>query len=486
MTQKYFDVIIVGAGLSGVGAAYHLQQRCPNKTFTILEARNTIGGTWDLFRYPGIRSDSDMHTLGYSFKPWREAKSIADGPSILRYINETAEENNIDERIVYNSKVISANWSSSKRQWTLSVFDSDQQEAVEYCCNFLQLSSGYYNYDAGYTPNYSGLEDFKGSFIHPQKWPNDLNYENKKMIVIGSGATAMTLVPSLVKKACHVTMLQRSPTYVVSRPDCDVIANFLRKILPEKLAYKITRWKNISFQQYVYRRSRENPEKAKQMILKKIRQELGEAYDVKKDFTPDYNPWDQRLCLVPNADLFESIRSGKADIVTNKIKRFVEKGIELQDGEVLEADIIVSATGLDMVVLGGADFFIDGKRVDFSKTVTYKGMMFSGVPNLMSTFGYINASWTLRADLNSQYLCRLLQYMKENNFLVCVPQLNDEEKQMGLRQWIDNFSPGYFQRVMDVLPKQGSHEPWLNTQNYSADKKLLLKNRIDDGVVKFK
>ncbi|MGI1680104.1 MAG: NAD(P)/FAD-dependent oxidoreductase [Cellvibrionaceae bacterium] len=486
MVEKNFDVIIVGAGLSGIGAAYHLQKACPRKNYAILEARESIGGTWDLFRYPGIRSDSDMHTLGYHFKPWREAKSIADGPSILHYINETAKENNIDEHIIYSSKVISANWSSKESQWKVSVFDTAQKKSVDYVCNFLQFSSGYYNYDAGYTPAYTELENFRGDFIHPQKWPEGLDYANKKIVVIGSGATAVTLVPSLAKTAQHVTMLQRTPTYVVSRPDKDAVANFLRKFLPEKLAYKITRWKNIAFQQFFYRRARKNPEKVKQMILSGIRQELGSGYDVEKDFTPDYKPWDQRLCLVPNADLFKSIRSGKANIVTNKILRFVKNGVELQSGEVLDADIVVSATGLDMVMMGGANIFVDDEPVDFSKVFTYKGMMFSGVPNLMSTFGYINASWTLRADLNSQYLCRLLEYMEKHKFQTCTPELRENEKEMVSRPWIDDFSPGYFQRILDVLPKQGSHEPWLNTQNYSADKKLLQKGRIDDGVMGFK
>ncbi|MGH1470949.1 MAG: flavin-containing monooxygenase [Cellvibrionaceae bacterium] len=485
MVKKYFDVIVVGAGLSGIGAAYHLKKLCSTKSFAIFEARESLGGTWDLFRYPGIRSDSDMHTLGYRFKPWREAKSIADGPSILEYIKQTAEENELHRHIIYGTKVISAHWSSEESQWRVSVLDTSRNQVEEYFCNFLQLSSGYYNYDGGYTPAYSGLENFQGSFIHPQQWPENFQCKNKKIIVIGSGATAVTLVPSLAKTALKVTMLQRSPTYIVSRPDKDFVANTLRKILPETWAYNIVRWKNIAFQQYFYRRARKNPEKIKQILLKKVRQELGDGYDIGKNFTPNYKPWDQRICLVPNADLFASIRSGKAEVVTNTITRFVENGIELKNGEVLEADVVVSATGLDMVVLGGAEFFVDGKQVDFSKTFTYKGMMFSGVPNVMSTFGYINASWTLRADLNNEYLCRLLRYMDDNKVKTCVPELRENEKDMTARPWIDDFSPGYFQRVLDALPKQGGHEPWLNTQNYPADKKLLLKAKIDDGVMTF-
>lgn len=486
MVDNSFDVIIVGAGLSGIGAAYYLQRECPNKTYAILEARGSMGGTWDLFRYPGIRSDSDMHTLGYKFKPWREAKSIADGPSILRYIKETARENDIEKNIIYQSKVISANWSSEERQWQVIVVDGKNNEQHEYRCKFLQFNVGYYNYDAGYTPTYSGLENYTGEFIHPQHWPENINYDNKNIVVIGSGATAVTLVPSLAEKAKHVTMLQRSPTYVVSRPDKDAIANFLRKILPDSVAYKITRWKNITFQQFIYRRARKNPEKVKALLLKRVRKALGNSeVDVDKDFTPRYNPWDQRLCLIPNADLFEAVKQQKASVVTDHIKQFVEKGIELESGEVIGADIIISATGLDMIVLGGAVLSKDGAPIDFSKTLTYKGMMYSDVPNFMSTFGYINASWTLRADLNAEYLCRLMNYMDANKFSMCVPELSEADKNMPLKLWVDDFSPGYFQRVLDKLPKQGSHAPWINTQNYSADKQLLLKTPVDDGAMHF-
>jgi len=484
VTTEYFDVVIVGAGLSGIGAASHLRDKCPGKSFIILEGRDTMGGTWDLFRYPGIRSDSDMHTLGYSFKPWRESKAIADGPSILKYLKETATENNIDEHIRYGHLVKKATWSSDDAEWTIEAGRKGSDKSVVVRCNFLLMCSGYYSYAEGYTPEFKGRERFAGQIIHPQEWPEDLDYRDKKVVVIGSGATAVTLIPAMAEDAEHVVMVQRSPTYVVSRQEKDVIANFLRKVLPDKVAYAITRWKNIRWQQAVYRRTRDDPEKVKNMLLDWVRKELGPNYDVETHFTPRYNPWDQRLCLVPNSDLFHSIRSGKASVVTDHIDTFTEKGLLLESGEELEADIIITATGLKLVLLGGTEFIVDAQPVDFSRSFSYKAMMYSDVPNLVTTFGYINASWTLRADLTAEYACRLIKHMDESGLRQCTPRLRDEEKDMPARPWITSFSSGYMQRMMPKFPKQGDRDPWINTQSYDLDKKLT-RGPIEDGVIIF-
>lgn len=483
--MEYADVIIVGAGLSGIGAAHHLQEHCPDRSYLILEGRPRMGGTWDLFRYPGIRSDSDMHTLGYHFRPWREAKAIADGPAILDYVRNVASEEGIDRRIRYRYRVIRADWDSGSARWTLTVERGEEQEAVKLQCNFLLMCSGYYSYDKGHEPEFPGRERFAGKVIHPQHWPEDLDYDGQKVVIIGSGATAMTLGPAMSGKAEKVTMLQRSPTWVVSRPEKDRVANFLRRVLPERWAYALTRWKNVAFQQYVYRRSRTHPEKLKRMLLKGVRRELGPGFDVEKHFTPDYDPWDQRLCLVPEADLFRAIRGGQMDVVTDHIETFTEKGIRTRSGDELEADIIVTATGLNLVVLGNIDFRIDGEPVDFSQTWAYKGMMFSGVPNLIFTFGYINASWTLRADLNAAWACRLLNHMKEQGVTQCVPELREQDRQMSPRPFIDDFSANYMQRVMHRFPRQGDHAPWLNTQDYRRDREMLRREPVDDGVLRF-
>ncbi len=483
--MEHFDVIVVGAGLSGIGAAYHLQDKCPGVSYAILEGRDDIGGTWDLFRYPGVRSDSDMHTLGFSFKPWKSKKSIASGPAIMDYLRETVAENNISERIRFGHLVTKAEWSSKTSSWTLHATDSASARQTTVSCNFLFMCSGYYSYKGGYEPEFAGRARFAGRIVHPQKWPQDLDYVNKRVVVIGSGATAMTLVPAMATDASHVTILQRSPTYVVSRPDEDKFANNLRKVLPGKLAYSITRFKNTSRQQLVYKRTRDEPAKVRAFLLDLVRKELGPDYDVGKHFTPSYNPWDQRLCLVPNSDLFNAIKSGKASVVTEQIANFTETGIALANGEHLEADIIVTATGLNLVTLGEMDFVVDGKPVDFSRTITYKGFAYSGIPNLASSFGYVNASWTLRADLICEYVCRLINQMRKTNTLQCTPQLRESDANMAEISWIGEFSPNYMKRVMHQFPHQGDREPWINPQNYKRDKKMFKHGRLDDGVMIF-
>ena len=485
MPIEHVDVIVVGAGLTGVSAAYHLQTMSPDRSYVILEGREALGGTWDLFRYPGVRSDSDMHTLGYSFKPWTEAKSIADGPSILQYVRETTTQFGIEKHIRFKHLVTKAEWSSDDARWTVTATRRDTNETVQMSCNFLFMCSGYYSYKSGYTPDFVGIDRFKGRIVHPQEWPEDLDYAGKRIIVIGSGATAMTLVPAMAQTAAHITLLQRSPTYVVSRPDSDPFANRLRKFLPSKMAYSITRLKNTTMQQIVYKRTRTKPEEVKQLLLGGVRAELGPDYDVAKHFTPKYNPWDQRLCLVPNGDLFKSIRSGKANVVTDTISGFTETGITLASGETLEADIIVTATGLNLVTLGEMDFVVDGKPVDFAKTWSYKGFGYSGVPNMGSVFGYINASWTLRADLICTYVCRLLNHMKETGTEICVPELRESDKDMPERPWIGSFTSGYMERSMHKFPRQSDREPWINPQNFKRDKKMFRKSPIEDGAMRF-
>ncbi|MCR9259456.1 MAG: NAD(P)/FAD-dependent oxidoreductase [Pseudomonadaceae bacterium] len=478
-----FDVVIVGAGISGIGSAYHLKTLCPGKTYTILESREDLGGTWDLFRYPGIRSDSDMHTLGYSFKPWRAAKSIADGPAIREYLHETVAENDIRRHIQFNQTVTAADWSSDDQQWTVTAETDSQSRTLT--CNMLLMCSGYYNYAEGYTPEFEGMHDYQGTVVHPQHWPEDLDYAGKKVVVIGSGATAMTLVPAMADQAASVTMLQRSPTYVVSRPDQDKIANTLRKILPENWAYAVTRFKNTQMQNFIYKRSRTAPEKMKTQLVGMVKQALGPDYDVDKHFTPSYNPWDQRLCLIPNADLFESINSGKTTVVTEQIERLTAEGVQLKNGDVLPADILVTATGLNLQLLGGAQFSVDGKPVNFPETVTYKGMMYSDIPNLVQTFGYVNASWTLRADLTAEFACRVINHMDERGVTQVTPVLREEDKDMQLGPWIEDFSAGYMSRVMHLFPKQGDRDPWRNTQDYQLDKKIIRKAALEDGALQF-
>ncbi|MBV9563251.1 MAG: NAD(P)/FAD-dependent oxidoreductase, partial [Bradyrhizobium sp.] len=475
----------VGAGLSGIGAGYHLQQEAPKKTYAILEGRDCIGGTWDLFRYPGIRSDSDMFTLGYSFKPWTDPKAIADGPQILKYVRRTAAENGIDGKIRFRHRVTRASWSSSDARWTVEAEharDDGATETVRFTCNFLFMCSGYYRYEAGYTPEFAGTADFRGRIVHPQQWPEDIDYAGKRVVVIGSGATAVTLVPELAKTAGHVTMLQRSPTYVVSRPAQDALANKLRRNLTPGLAYHLIRWRNVLFGMYFFQLSRRKPAQVKNLILRGVKAALGPDYDIATHFTPRYNPWDQRLCLVPDGDLFKAIREKHVTVVTKEIDTFAEGGIRLTDGSLLEADIVVTATGLVLQVLGGVQVMVDGRVIDFSRVLNYKGMMYSDVPNLAAAFGYTNASWTLKCDLTCEYVCRLLNYMDRHNYRRCMPH-NDDPTIEALPSL--DFTSGYVRRSVAKLPKQGSRRPWRLYQNYALDIVSLRFGKVDDGVMKY-
>ena len=482
MPQEHFAVLIVGAGISGVGAAYHLQKNCPGKTYAILEARERSGGTWDLFRYPGIRSDSDMYTLGFSFRPWTGAKAIADGPAILDYLNQTAREYGIDKHIRFTHRVKSAQWSTRDAQWTVEVERGPSREPVRYTCNFLFMCSGYYDYAQGYTPEFPGVARFAGRIVHPQKWTGDIDYRGKRVVVIGSGATAVTLVPALAESAAHVVMLQRSPTYIVSWPASDAIANWLRRRLPAKMAYGITRWKNVLRGMLFFNLARRRPERIKKRIRDGVLAALGPHYDVDKHFAPRYNPWDQRMCLIPDGDLFAALKAGRASVVTDRIETFTENGIQLQSGQELAADLIVTATGLNVQMLGGMQVCVDGHNVDVATKLTYKGMMYSDIPNLASSFGYTNASWTLKVDLTCEYACRLLNYMDANGFRYCTPRNNDPS--LGTQPWID-FSSGYIQRAREVLPKQGTRRPWRLHQNYALDLFALKYGAVDDGVMEF-
>ena len=477
----HFDVIIVGAGLSGIGAAVHLQKDCPERSFTILEGRDAIGGTWDLFRYPGIRSDSDMFTLGYKFKPWTAAKAIADGPSILSYVRETATENDVVRHIRHGHKVTAASWSSSDARWTVTASRSDGTAAT-LTCNFLFMCSGYYSYDEGHQPAFVGESDFAGRIVHPQFWPADLDYAGKHVVVIGSGATAVTLVPEMAKTAASVTMLQRSPTYVISRPGTDAVANRLRKYLPAKLAYNLIRLKNLGFGMYFYHVSRKKPAKVSGLLIDAVRQELGPDYDVAKHFTPRYAPWDQRLCLVPDADLFGAIRNGTASVVTDQVDRFTATGIRLASGAELPADIIVTATGLKLIALGGMRVTVDGTAINPGDCIAYKGMMFSGVPNLALSLGYVNASWTLRSDLIAGYVGRLLNYMKATGAPIATPVPGPD---IVPERLAFDLTSGYVQRNAEAMPKSGNRSPWKVTANYALDTMELRFGKVDDGELRF-
>jgi cation diffusion facilitator CzcD-associated flavoprotein CzcO len=478
--SEHFDVLVVGAGLSGVGAAYWLQKECPRKTFAIIEGRARKGGTWDLFRYPGIRSDSDMFTLGYAFKPWTDPKAIADGPSILRYIDDTAREYGIDKKIRYDQRMVSASFSSADARWTVQVDHAG--ERIVYTCNFLYMCTGYYRYESGYTPDFAGVADFRGRIVHPQAWPEDLDYTGKRVIVIGSGATAMTLVPEMAKTAGHVTMVQRSPTYVIARPSKDAVADFLRAKLPDRAAYSLVRWKNVLFGMYIYNLCKKKPQKVADHLIGLVRKQLKPGYDVARDFTPRYNPWDQRLCLITDGDLFAAINEGRASVATDTIERFTEKGLKLAGGQEIEADVVVMATGLALQQFGGAELAVDGRKVELSKTLNYKGMMFSDVPNLAATFGYTNASWTLKADLIAQYACRILNAMDAKGMKIAVA--HNDDPNMPVEDFVD-FSSGYFQRALATLPKQGARKPWRLYQNYIKDLLSLRYGGLEDGALRF-
>jgi len=482
MPLEHVDVVIVGAGLSGIGAGFHLQENCPGKTYAILEAREESGGTWDLFRYPGIRSDSDMYTLGYSFRPWTDAKAIADGPSILSYVRQTAAEAGIDRKIRFRHRVVGAEWSTEEARWTVRAQRTDTDEIVRLTCGFLLMCSGYYRYDEGYTPDFAGVERFAGQIVHPQHWTEDIDYAGKCVVVIGSGATAVTLVPALARSAAHVTMLQRSPSYVVTRPAQDAIADRLRGALPARLAYSLVRWKNVLLTMLVFQLSRRRPQVIKRLIRKGLEQQLPAGYDIDTHFTPRYNPWDQRMCLVPDGDLFDALRTGRASVVTDHIDTFTETGIRLRSGAELEADLVVTATGLNLLALGGMSIAVDGRDVELSETMSYKGMMLGGVPNLAMTFGYTNASWTLKCDLTCEYVCRVLNHMDARGYRQCVPENRD--RSVAAEPFID-FSSGYVTRAISQFPKQGSKAPWRLYQNYALDILSLRYAAVEDGSLQF-
>lgn len=476
MSDTDLDVLIVGAGLSGIGAAVHLQQNCPNERWAIIEGRDAIGGTWDLFRYPGIRSDSDMYTLGYRFKPWTAAKAIADGPSIRSYIRETAAEHGITPHISFGHKVTDAAWDSETALWTVTATRRDGS-TTRLTARFLYMCSGYYNYSEGHRPTWPGEADFAGAIIHPQFWPESLDYTGKRVVVIGSGATAVTLVPELARRAAHVTMLQRTPTWMVSRPSSDAIANLLRAILPAQMAYDVTRWKNVTMGQWFYRQTRNNPGKVRQALLGRLAKLLPADYDLETHFTPGYNPWDQRLCLVPDADLFQALSAGTATIATDQIDRFEAGGIRLASGKLLEADIIVTATGLKLQALGGMALSVDGQTRRTGDALAYKGLMFSGIPNLAISFGYINASWTLRSDLIADYVCRLLNHMRREGVDIATPTPAPDVVPERLAM---DLQSGYVQRGADALPRSGNRAPWVVTADYKYDRKELLEGPVTD------
>jgi len=479
---RNFDVIVIGAGISGISAAYHLQKFSPQKSFCILEGRETIGGTWDLFRYPGIRSDSDMYTLGFSFRPWTNPKSIADAPAILEYLDETMDEFNIREKIKFQKQVTKASWSSENACWTLSVLDKQTGKTERYTANFVSMCTGYYNYDSGYRPEFAKEKSFKGQIVHPQHWPEGLDYEGKKIAVIGSGATAVTLVPELAKKAAKVTMVQRSPTYIVAMPAESALAQNLHKYLPDMLAYRIIRTYKVLLQRLSFWYCRAYPRQAKEKIINGVRDILGSNFDIEKHFTPHYNPWDQRVCLAPDGDFFVSLKKGKADVVTDHIDSFDKTGIKLASGEHVDADIIVTATGLNMQFMGGVDVLVDRKKISPNDTFNYKGMMFSGVPNLSQSFGYTNASWTLKCDLTSAYVTRLLNYMDANHYAYSTPVI-DETKV--IEEPLLDFSSGYVQRSLSDLPRQGNVKPWKLYQNYILDLLMLNFGKVDDEGITF-
>jgi monooxygenase len=482
MTTEHVDVLIVGAGLSGIGAAHHLQANCPGKSYAILESRDAIGGTWDLFRYPGIRSDSDMFTLGYSFRPWTAAKSIADGPAILDYVRDTASEGGIDRRIRFGHRVTRVAWSSAEARWAITAERTDTGETVEMSASFIFSCTGYYRYDEGFTPDFPGLDNFGGKVIHPQHWPEDYDYAGKRVVVIGSGATAVTLVPAMAQTAGHVTMLQRSPTYIMVLPGEDPIANAIRRVLPTKIAYAVVRWKNVATQGVFFGLSRRAPKLIKGLIAKMVQRQLPDNVPLDPHFTPTYNPWDQRVCLVPDGDLFKALRSGKASVATDTIERFTENGIKLTSGAELEADVVVTATGLNLLALGGMEIAVDGREIALNDTIGYKGMMFSDIPNLAIALGYTNASWTLKCDLTCEYVCRLLNHMDANGYGQVTPRNHDAN--LETLPFID-LKSGYVARAIDQFPRQGVRAPWRLYQNYARDILMLKRGALQDGAIEF-
>ncbi len=482
MSQQHYDVLIIGAGVSGIGMACHLKRECPGKRFAILERRQAMGGTWDLFRYPGIRSDSDMFTFGYNFRPWTGGKVLADGASIKRYVAETAKENDVEKRIRYSVAVKNAEWSSADKCWTVTAENEQTGDQETYTANFLVGCTGYYNYDQGYKPDFPGESDFKGQVVHPQHWPENLDYTGKKVVVIGSGATAITLVPTMAEKAAHVTMLQRSPTYLMPLPSTDKITLAMQKVLPARTAYRLTRARNISISRFLFERSRKSPKAMRRLFLSIIKRQLNGKADM-RHFSPDYNPWDQRLCVVKDGDLFEAIKAGSASIKTDHIERFTETGIHLKSGEELEADIIVPATGLDIQMLGGIKPRVDGREVVLKDKVIYKNVMLEGMPNAGMIFGYTNISWTLKADIASEYLCRLINHMDRKGYEVAVPR--DTENSRGDETILGSLDAGYIKRAEDRLPRQGTHGPWKASQDYLTDVKILRFEPIEDGYLEF-
>jgi cation diffusion facilitator CzcD-associated flavoprotein CzcO len=481
-TNTDLDVLIVGAGISGIGAAYHLKTRLPGKTFAVLEARGAIGGTWDLFRYPGIRSDSDLHTFGYAFKPWTSENAIAGADEILDYLRETVEENDLADHIRFGHKLLGADWSSADARWTVRVQTAGSAEPLELTCGVLFCAAGYYDYTGGFTPDFEGTDDFAGTIVHPQQWPEDLDYAGKRVVVIGSGATAVTLIPALADTAAHVTMLQRSPSYILSLPAKDPVANGLRRLLPDETAYKLTRRLNVARQRLVYEISQRHPRLVRRLIRTLTKRQLPAGFPVDTHFNPSYNPWDERLCSVPNGDLFKAIRSGAASVVTDRIARFTETGILLESGAELEADIVVTATGLNLLAFGGLQLSLDGEGVALNETVTYKSMMLSGIPNFAFAIGYTNISWTLKVDLVCEHLCRMLAHMDAHGHDAMVPVADDPD--LELRPLLD-FRAGYVQRAVELFPRQGSKGPWTVEMSYAADRARLSTGPVDDPALRF-
>ncbi len=479
---EHVDVLIVGAGISGIGAAYYLTTEQPHKSYAILEARGASGGTWDLFRYPGIRSDSDLHTFGYAFKPWEDEKAIASADKILAYLRETAAENGIDRKVRFHHKVHSAAWSSADARWLVEIERTDTGERVTLSCGWLFCAGGYYRYEEGFTPRFEGRERFRGHIVHPQHWPEDLDYSGKRVVVIGSGATAVTLVPAMASSAAHVTMLQRSPTYIVPVPSKDKIANTLPKLLGKKRAYAITRRKNMAKQRTIFRFCQRYPDAARRLIRHLNAKQLPKGYPVDEHFKPAYNPWDQRMCAVPDADMFKAIRDGDASVVTDRIETFTERGIELESGREIEADIIVTATGLNVQLFGGMTLTVDGQPVNLPDTVAFKGFMLSGVPNFAFAFGYTNSSWTLKIGLLCEHFCRLLAYMDAHGYGICCPEISDPD--MATRPLLD-LGAGYVKRSTDQLPRQGDAAPWQMSMNYQLDTKVLHDGPVEDDNLRF-